>query len=123
MIVGLDARGFLFGPLLAMRLGAAFIPVRKAGKLPGECTQVGYTKEYGTDYFEMQAGVIPTGAKCVVVDDLLATGGSAFAAGELVKKSGGEIVEFVFLVELLGLGGVEKLKGHGAVYSLIKTVG
>ncbi|KAJ3302233.1 adenine phosphoribosyltransferase [Blyttiomyces sp. JEL0837] len=72
VIVGLDARGFLLGPIIALRLGAAFVPVRKAGKLPGETTQVSYVKEYGTDFFEMQKGAVKPGQNVVILDDLIA---------------------------------------------------
>ncbi|EIW82384.1 adenine phosphoribosyltransferase [Coniophora puteana RWD-64-598 SS2] len=103
VVVGLDARGFLIGPIIAMRLGAAFVPVRKKGKLPGECVSATYEKEYGTDVFEMQAGAIRPGQNVVVVDDLIATGGSARAAGELVKQQGGQTLEYLFIVGLVFL--------------------
>ncbi|KAI8380982.1 adenine phosphoribosyltransferase [Radiomyces spectabilis] len=117
-VVGLDARGFLFGPLVALRLGAAFVPVRKQGKLPGECVSAVYEKEYGKDIFEMQVGAVKPGAKVIVIDDLIATGGSAGAAGELVRKCGGTTVEYVFVMELEFLNGAKKL--DAPVYSLIK---
>ncbi|GAA5849299.1 hypothetical protein JCM8547_006507 [Rhodosporidiobolus lusitaniae] len=107
--VGLDARGFLFGPTLALRLGAGFVPVRKQGKLPGKCFQATYEKEYGTDIFEMQEGAIKKGANVVVIDDLIATGGSAGAAAELVAKAEAKIVENLFVVEIDFLKGAEKL--------------
>ncbi|KAJ3128176.1 adenine phosphoribosyltransferase [Physocladia obscura] len=100
VIVGLDARGFLLGPTIALRLGCAFVPVRKAGKLPGATTQVAYTKEYGTDYFEIQEGAIKPGQNVIILDDLIATGGSAKGAGDLVKLSGGKTVEYIFFIEL-----------------------
>lgn len=109
VIVGLDARGFLFGPTLALQLGASFVPVRKAGKVPGKTVKAVYEKEYGSDSFEMQADAIAAGQKVVIVDDIIATGGSAAAAGELVKKLGGEIVEYLFLMELDFLKGRDKL--------------
>ncbi|WWD08080.1 adenine phosphoribosyltransferase [Kwoniella europaea PYCC6329] len=109
VIVGLDARGFLLGPIIAMRLGCAFVPVRKGGKLPGNVEVVKYAKEYGHDEFEMQSGAIKDGQKCIVIDDLIATGGSASAAGELIKKSGGKTLEYVFIVGLPFLNGHEKL--------------
>jgi adenine phosphoribosyltransferase len=109
VIVGLEARGFLFGPSLALKLGAAFVPVRKAGKLPGECVKVGYQKEYGEDFFEMQSGAIKEGSRVVIVDDIIATGGSAEAAEMLVTMCGGTVVEFCFLMELGFLKGREKL--------------
>ncbi|KAJ3237582.1 adenine phosphoribosyltransferase [Chytriomyces hyalinus] len=108
-VVGLDARGFLLGPIIAMRLGCAFVPVRKAGKLPGATTQVAYTKEYGTDYFEMQEGAIKKGQNVIILDDLIATGGSAKAAGELVALNGGKTVEYVFFIELSFLKGRDVL--------------
>jgi adenine phosphoribosyltransferase len=108
-VVGLESRGFLFGPTLALALNAGFIPVRKPGKLPGPTYQVEFKKEYGSDKFEIQQGVIPQGANIIVVDDILATGGSAFAAGELVKQAGGNIIEFLFVMELDFLKGRDKL--------------
>ncbi|WVQ83837.1 adenine phosphoribosyltransferase [Cryptococcus sp. DSM 104549] len=119
VIVGLDARGFLLGPIIAMRLGCAFVPVRKGGKLPGSVQVVKYEKEYGTDEFEMQAGAVTPGQKCIVIDDLIATGGSAAAAGELIKKSGGETLEYLFIVGLPFLKGHEKL--DAPTYSMIEA--
>ncbi|KAK4688772.1 adenine phosphoribosyltransferase, partial [Tremellales sp. Uapishka_1] len=117
VIVGLDARGFLLGPIIAMRLGAAFVPVRKGGKLPGDCEVVKYEKEYGFDAFEMQKGAIQAGQKVIVIDDLIATGGSAAAAGELIKKEGGKTLEYLFIVGLPFLKGDEKL--DAPAYSMI----
>ncbi|KZF24483.1 adenine phosphoribosyltransferase 1 [Xylona heveae TC161] len=117
VIVGLDARGFLFGPSLALRLDAAFVPVRKRGKLPGPTEVAAYQKEYGQDFFEMQKGVIKPGSKVVIVDDLIATGGSAAAAGALVEKQGGKLLEYIFIMELEFLKGREKL--NAPVYSLL----
>ncbi|AAW42757.1 hypothetical protein CNBD1330 [Cryptococcus deneoformans B-3501A] len=119
VIVGLDARGFLLGPVIAMRLGAAFVPVRKAGKLPGSVEVVTYEKEYGVDQFEMQSDAVTPGQKFIIIDDLIATGGSAAAAGELVKKSGGETLEYLFIVGLPFLKGHEKL--DAPVYSMIEA--
>ncbi|KAJ3158439.1 adenine phosphoribosyltransferase [Geranomyces michiganensis] len=118
VIVGLDARGFLLGAWIACRLGCAFVPVRKAGKLPGATTRVGYEKEYGTDYFEMQAGAVKAGQRVVVLDDLIATGGSAKAAGELVAQNGGITVEYIFIVELTALQGAKKL--NAPTYSIVQ---
>jgi len=109
VVVGLDARGFLLGPTIALRLGAAFVPVRKQGKLPGKCVSAEYAKEYGVDTFEMQEGAIPTGANVVVLDDLIATGGSAAAAGELVRKQGGTTLEYLFIIGFPFLKGASKL--------------
>ncbi|KAG2736457.1 hypothetical protein G9P44_000547 [Scheffersomyces stipitis] len=108
-VVGLESRGFLFGPALALALNAGFVPVRKPGKLPGPTYSVEFQKEYGSDKFEIQQDVLPAGSKVLVVDDILATGGSAFAAGELVTKSGAEIVEYLFVMELDFLKGRDKL--------------
>ncbi|WYZ44265.1 hypothetical protein EsH8_VII_000701 [Colletotrichum jinshuiense] len=109
VIVGLDARGFLFGPGLALRLGTGFAPVRKQGKLPGPCVTAEYLKEYGSDFFQMQEDAIKPGQKVLIVDDIIATGGSAKAAADLVKKLGGEIMGYLFILEIPGLNGREKL--------------
>ncbi|PNS13959.1 Adenine phosphoribosyltransferase [Sphaceloma murrayae] len=111
VIVALESRGFLFGPTLALRLGARFVPVRKKGKLPGPVETEAFEKEYGQDYFQMQKGAVEKGQTVVVVDDLMATGGSAACAGSLVKKLGGELLGYVFLMELTFLKGREKLDG------------
>lgn len=108
-VVGLESRGFLFGPTLALALNAGFIPVRKPGKLPGPTLSVEFKKEYGSDVFEIQEGVIPKGANIIIVDDILATGGSAFGAGELVQQAGGNILEFLFVMELDFLKGRDRL--------------
>ncbi|KAG8748500.1 adenine phosphoribosyltransferase [Ceratobasidium sp. 414] len=126
-IVGLDARGFLLGPVIALRLGAAFVPVRKKGKLPGKCTTAVYEKEYGSDSFDMQEGAITPGSNVLIIDDLIATGrplscssrGSAKAAGELVAKQGGKTVEYMFVVGLTFLKGHEKL--DAPTYSIIEA--
>ncbi|ANB14200.1 adenine phosphoribosyltransferase APT1 [Sugiyamaella lignohabitans] len=117
VIVGLDARGFLFGPALALQLGAAFVPVRKQGKLPGPTVQAVYEKEYGQDIFEIQADAIKPGQSVVIVDDIIATGGSASAAGELVTKIGGSVTEYLFILELLFLKGRDKL--NAPVFTLL----
>ncbi|KAG0342215.1 adenine phosphoribosyltransferase [Podila humilis] len=119
VVVGLDARGFLLGPLVAMRLGAGFAPVRKGGKLPGPVTQVSYEKEYGTDVFEMQQDAIKAGQNVIIVDDLIATGGSAAGAQQLVEKLGGKVLEFIFMIELEFLNGKSVL--NAPVYSMIKN--
>ncbi|RKP31397.1 adenine phosphoribosyltransferase [Metschnikowia bicuspidata] len=116
-IVGLESRGFLFGPALALALNAGFIPVRKPGKLPGPTLKASFQKEYGSDLFEIQEGVIPDGAKVIVVDDILATGGSASAAGELVSKSKGKVVQYLFVMELDFLKGRDKL--DASVFTLL----
>lgn len=108
-VVGLESRGFLFGPTLALALNAGFIPVRKPGKLPGPTFSVEFKKEYGVDKFEIQQDVIPKGANIIIVDDILATGGSAYGAGELVKQAQGNILEFLFVMELDFLKGRDRL--------------
>lgn len=109
VIIGLESRGFLFGPTLALRLGAGFVPVRKQGKLPGPCETESFEKEYGKDHFQMQSDAIKKGQKVVIMDDIIATGGSASAAGKLVRKLGGELLGYVFMMELDFLKGREKL--------------
>ncbi|GAK66511.1 adenine phosphoribosyltransferase [Moesziomyces antarcticus] len=108
-VVGLDARGFLLGPIIAQRLGCGFVPVRKVGKLPGECVQASYMKEYGEDVFEMQKDALAPNSRVIVIDDLIATGGSAKAAGELVTKCGSKVVEYVFVVAIPFLKGAQQL--------------
>ncbi|GAA96681.1 uncharacterized protein L969DRAFT_54577 [Mixia osmundae IAM 14324] len=121
VVVGLDARGFLLGPIIALRLGAAFVPVRKAGKLPGECVRAEYVKEYGTDSFEMQKGAIQPDQNVIVIDDLIATGGSAFAAGDLVQQVGAKTLEYLFVIELTFLKGTAKL--NAPAYSIVQDDG
>ncbi|PQE18841.1 adenine phosphoribosyltransferase protein [Rutstroemia sp. NJR-2017a WRK4] len=109
VVVGLDARGFLFGPSLALRLGAGFAPVRKRGKLPGPTEEASFDKEYGQDYFQIQKDAIKPGQTVLVVDDIIATGGSAQAAGKLVEQLGGNLMGYLFILELDFLKGREKL--------------
>ncbi|KAK9371199.1 phosphoribosyltransferase-like protein [Lipomyces kononenkoae] len=117
VVVGLDARGFLFGPTLALQLGAAFVPVRKKGKVPGPTVEAEFEKEYGKDVFVMQADAIQPGQKVIIVDDIIATGGSAKAAGQLVNTLGGKILEYVFILELDFLHGRDQL--DAPVYTLL----
>jgi adenine phosphoribosyltransferase len=109
VIVGVEARGFIFGGALAARLNASFVPVRKPGKLPAAVDRVELVTEYSRDALEMHKGSIAEGANVVVVDDVLATGGTAMAAGALVNKQGGYVVGYAFVVELSFLGGRERL--------------
>src|SRR5579872_1707432 len=108
-IVGIEARGFIFGGALAARLNASFVPVRKPGKLPAAVDRVEHVTEYSRDALEMHKGSIREGAHVVVVDDVLATGGTARGAADLVHKQGGYVVGYAFVVELSWLGGREKL--------------
>lgn len=109
MIVALEARGFLIGPALSARLNIPFIPIRKKGKLPGEVISQSYSKEYGDDFLELQTRVIKNGQKVLILDDLIATGGSAKAAGQLVKRAGGKVLGYVFVMELVNLKGRDTL--------------
>lgn len=105
VIVGLDARGFLFGFSLAAELGIPFVPIRKKGKLPGKCQSYEYTLEYGSDVLEIQENSIAAGQNVLIVDDLLATGGTLNAACELIKKMRANVLEIVVLMELKPLNG------------------
>lgn len=118
-VVAVEARGFIFGGAIAHKLNAGFIPVRKKGKLPWKTNSVTYELEYGTDTLHMHHDAISKGDKVLIVDDLLATGGTVKAVVDLVKKLRGEIAGIAFLVELTDLKGKEKLKGY-PIYSLIK---
>uniref|UniRef100_A0A1Y1JXV6 Adenine phosphoribosyltransferase n=1 Tax=Photinus pyralis TaxID=7054 RepID=A0A1Y1JXV6_PHOPY len=109
IIVGLDARGFLFGPGLALSLGVGFAAVRKKGKLPGPCVTAEYVKEYGKDLFQMQQDAIKEGQKVLIVDDIIATGGSAKAAADLVTQLKGQVMGYLFILEVPGLDGRDKL--------------
>ena len=103
-VVGPEARGFIFGPLLATKLGVGFVPVRKRGKLPGSIRHVEYSLEYGTNILEMHEDALSSGQRVVVVDDLLATGGTVSACVELCEGAGAEVVGSLFVIELVGLG-------------------
>lgn len=107
-IVGLESRGFLIGPTVALRLGVPFIPIRKAGKLPGDVRSASYELEYGTDRFEIQTNSVKVGLNCVIVDDLLATGGSMKTAVKLIEECGAKTISGVVIIELVGLGGRQK---------------
>lgn len=119
LVVAIEARGLIFGAPMAYELGAGFVPVRKPDKLPWEKIAASYTLEYGTNILEMHADAIEPGQRVLIVDDLLATGGSAKATAELVERLGGEVVGFVFLIELTDLRGIDKLEEY-EVFSLIK---
>jgi len=108
-VVGVESRGFIFGGALAARLNASFVPVRKPGKLPYRTDKVSYSLEYGEAELEMHRDSLKEGAAVLVVDDLLATGGTAAAAGELVHRQGAFVVAYAFVIELCSLGGRERL--------------
>lgn len=119
LVVAVEARGFILGGAIAQKIGAGFIPVRKKGKLPWKTSSVTYDLEYGTDTLEMHHDAISPGNRVLIVDDLLATGGTLRAVTDLVKQLKAKIAGIAFLIELTELKGREKLKGY-PVYSLIK---
>jgi adenine phosphoribosyltransferase len=124
VVAGVEARGFIVGAALAHRLGLGFVPLRKKGKLPGATIGRDYALEYGTDRIELHVGAIAKGARVLVVDDLLATGGTAEAAIALVAEAGGTVVEACFLVDLPDLGGSKRLRAAGhAVHALVDFAG
>ena len=108
-IVGMESRGFIFAPPLAYQLNAGFVPVRKSGKLPAKVHSVTYDLEYGSDRLEIHQDAIASGAKVLIVDDLLATGGTARATAQLLSQVRAEVIGFAFVIELLGLNGKERL--------------
>lgn len=108
-VVGIESRGFMFGAALADKLGVGFVPVRKPGKLPAPTYRAEYDLEYGSDAVEIHQDALKPGDRVVVVDDLIATGGTAKATYELVERCGAEVAAFVFMINLTELGGIEKL--------------
>jgi adenine phosphoribosyltransferase len=119
LVLGMEARGFIFAPALAYRLNAGFVPVRKPGKLPAECIKFDYALEYGTNTLEIHKDAIKKGQRVLIVDDLLATGGTADATAQLAEALGGKIAGLGFVVELEFLKGRDKLKNYD-VMSLLK---
>lgn len=109
VVVGMESRGFIFGPAVAMELGAGFVPIRKKGKLPWKTEMVRFDLEYGSDVLEIHADAVKPGQRVLIVDDLIATGGTAEATADLVERLGGEVVGFSFLVSLAALKGRERL--------------
>ena len=112
LVLGIEARGFIFAPAIAYRLNAGFVPVRKPGKLPAASVKFDYALEYGTNTLEMHKDAIQKGQRVLIVDDLLATGGTAQATAKLAESLGGEVVGLGFVVELDFLNGRDKLKGY-----------
>lgn len=112
-IAGMEARGFIFGAAVAVQLGIGFVPVRKPGKLPIETIGIDYALEYGTDRLEMDPAAIEPGQKVVMVDDLIATGGTALASAELLRKAGAQVEHALFVIDLPDLGGAERLRTAG----------
>jgi len=118
-VIAVESRGFIFGSVLAYKLGAGFVPVRKKGKLPGETISITYELEYGSDTLEMHSDAIEKDDKVLIVDDLLATGGTVKGVIDLIKQKECNIIGIAFLIELLFLNGKDKLKDY-PVFSLIK---
>lgn len=119
-VAGIESRGFIFGMPMAYKMNAGFVPIRKPNKLPAETYSQEYALEYGTDKIEIHKDALPEGANVLIVDDLLATGGTAEAACKLVQKTGANLVGIAFLIELEALQGREKLKDCGNVVSMLK---
>ena len=121
LVVGVESRGFIIGAPLALRLEKGFIPVRKAGKLPGPTHRVEYDLEYGTDIVEVHQDAIPSGSRVLMVDDLLATGGTIEGSSKLIEKAGGVIAGYAFVIELIDLKGRNRL--NHPIYSLVTFEG
>jgi adenine phosphoribosyltransferase len=119
MVIGIESRGFIFGSAIADRLHAGFAPVRKAGKLPSKTTSASYSLEYGNDSLEIHDDAVKQGQRVLIVDDLLATGGTAKATSDLVQRLGGDVQGIAFLIELVDLKGRDKLVGH-TLHSVLK---
>ncbi len=119
-VLGIESRGFILGPSLAYNLGAGFVPVRKKGKLPAKTLQVTYDLEYGTDTLEIHEDAVSPGEKVLIVDDLIATGGTAAATVEMVHKLGGDLAGLAFLIELTFLNPRSKLPADIDLYSMIQ---
>lgn len=123
-VAGIEARGFVFGAAIAIELGAGFIPIRKAGKLPFETHAEDYALEYGTDSLEIHIDAVPKGARILVIDDLIATGGTAIAAINLLRRAGGQVAGAGFVIDLPDLGGAQKIRDLGTpVTSLMEFEG
>jgi adenine phosphoribosyltransferase len=112
-VAGIEARGFIFGAAIAARLGLGFVPVRKAGKLPGETIGIDYALEYGSARIEIDPGAISPGERVLLVDDLIATGGTALAATELLRQAGAVVDHALFVIDLPDLGGADALRAAG----------
>jgi len=120
VVAGVEARGFIFGPPIALAIGAKFVPIRKPKKLPGEVISEEYSLEYGTDKIEMHVGAVQPNDRALIVDDLIATGGTLCAAAKLIERVGAEVVECACVIELPELKGRDKL-GNRPVFVLVKA--
>jgi len=121
-VVGIESRGFIFGAPLAYLLNCGFVPIRKPGKLPHDVESEEYSLEYGTDKIEIHKDALTKGDRILIIDDLIATAGTANAAANLVKRLGAEVVECAFIIELVDLKGRDKLKGE-SIYSIVEFEG
>ena len=119
LVVGIESRGFILGAAVAERIGAGFIPIRKPGKLPAKALKETYDLEYGKDALEIHEDAVHAGQRILIVDDVLATGGTASAAAKMVRRLGGELHGLAFLIELLGLNGKSRLEGE-QIFSVLQ---
>ncbi len=119
LVVGIEARGYFFAPALALALGAGFVPVRKPKKLPSQVRRIEYALEYGTDQLEIHADAVEAGQRVLIIDDVLATGGTAAAVTQLVEQCGGQVLGLGFVIELTFLDGRHKLAGYD-IFSLLQ---
>lgn len=123
-VAGIEARGFIFGAGVAIKLGVGFVPIRKSGKLPGETIGQNYALEYGVDTIEIHADVLDSGDRVLLVDDLIATGGTALAAVALMRRTGATVEHAAFVIDLFDLGGARKLEREGVqIFKLIDFEG
>ncbi len=120
-VAGIEARGFILGGAVAHQLSAGFVPIRKKGKLPHETVRIAYSLEYGVDEMEIHADAVKPGERIVLIDDLIATGGTAVAAAELLRKIGADLVAACFIVDLPDLGGADKLKALDVMVRTLTT--
>lgn len=121
LVIGIEARGFILGAAIAHAIGKGFVPVRKAGKLPGPTVGIDYVLEYGTDRLELHRGQVPAGSRVILVDDLIATGGTAIATAQLLREQGASISMALFAIDLPNLGGRAALEAEGVPVRAILT--
>ena len=118
-VAGIEARGFIFGAAVAARLSLPFVPIRKPGKLPVPALAIDYALEYGTDTLEIDPGALAVGQRVALIDDLIATGGTAHAAAQLIRQAGAEVAAALFVIDLPDLGGAERLRGEGITVEVL----